>query len=63
MKQCELIIIALQKWISPLDALHQAGTMKLSTRVSELRYKGYVIADKWHPSKKYKLYKLIARPK
>lgn len=60
MKQKTLIITTLKKgWTSPLDALKSAGTMKLSTRVGELRSKGYVILDKWHPSKKYKLYKLV----
>ena len=54
------IIKALKKgWISPLDALKQVGTMKLATRVGELKREGYLILDKWHPSKKYKLYKLV----
>ena len=46
-------------WISPLDALKQAGTMKLATRVGELRQQGYLILDRWHESKKFKEYKLI----
>lgn len=46
-------------WISPLDALRGAGSMKLSTRVGELRKAGHLIMDKWHPSKKYKLYRLV----
>ena len=46
-------------WITPLDALKQAGTMKLATRVGELRQQGYVILDRWHESKKFKEYKLI----
>ena len=45
-------------WKSPLDALHEAGTMKLATRVGELRHQGYKINDIWHESGKYKLYKL-----
>ena len=46
-------------WITPLDALKRAGTMKLATRVGELRQQGYVILDRWHESKKFKEYKLI----
>lgn len=58
------IIKALKKgWISPLDALKQAGTMKLATRVGELRQEGYLILDKWHESKRFKLYKLVGMQK
>lgn len=46
------------KWVSPLDALREAGTMKLATRVGELRAQGYLILDKWHDSKEYKLYRM-----
>jgi hypothetical protein len=62
MSQYQLIVQALHKWISPLDALHKAGTMKLSTRVGELRAKGYIIEDRWHESRKYKMYKLVKKP-
>ena len=58
--QRQNIIKALKTgWISPLDALKQAGTMKLATRVGELRQQGYLILDRWHESKKFKEYKLI----
>ena len=58
--QRQMIIDCLKKgWISPLDALKYAGTMKLSTRVGELKKEGHIILDKWHPSKEYKLYKLV----
>ena len=57
--QKQNIIKALKTgWISPLDALKQAGTMKLSTRVGELRQEGYLILDKWHESHKFKMYRL-----
>lgn len=60
MTQQAAIIQCLKKgWKSPLDALKEAGTMKLSTRVGELRQVGFVIESKWHESKKYKIYKLI----
>ncbi len=64
MKQRELILECLKKgWTSPLDALRYAGTMKLSTRVGEFKAMGYPIIDKWHPSKAYKLYKLVGGKK
>jgi hypothetical protein len=37
--------------------------MKLSTRVGELRKAGCVILDKWHPSRAYKLYKMVKNAK
>lgn len=62
--QKQNIIKALKTgWISPLDALKQAGTMKLATRVGELRQEGYLILDKWHESKKFKLYRLTGAKK
>ena len=64
MTQQQAIVQCLKKgWKSPLDALNEAGSMKLSTRVGELRRAGYVILDKWHSSKKFKLYRLVRGPK
>ena len=34
-------------WTTGLDALRDCGTMKLATRVSELRRAGIAITDKW----------------
>ena len=63
MSQQETIIKCLKKgWKSPLDALNEAGTMKLATRVGELRKAGYIILDKWSQHRKYKLYRLIKTP-
>jgi len=60
--QRQAIIKCLQQgWKSPLDALREAGTMKLATRVGELRRSGYVILDKWSPDRRYKLYKLVKK--
>ncbi len=60
--QRQAIIKCLQKgWKSPLDALREAGTMKLATRVGELRRMGYVILDKWSDDRRYKLYKLVKK--
>ena len=47
MTQQQMILKALKRWISPLDALREAGTMKLATRVGELRQAGYKIQDRW----------------
>lgn len=64
MSQQQAIINCLRKgWKSPLEALHEAGTMKLATRVGELRRKGYVILDKWSDDRRYKLYKITQLPK
>ena len=60
--QRQMIIDCLKKgWISPLDALKYAGTMKLATRVGEFKQEGYIILDKWHPSRKFKLYKMVTK--
>jgi hypothetical protein len=34
-------------WCTGLDAVFSTGSMKLATRVSELRRAGVAIADKW----------------
>jgi len=59
------IIVKLDRsrWISPMEALNAGGGMKLSTRIGELRKAGYLILDKWHISKKFKLYRVIGEPK
>ena len=62
--QRELIIKRLRMgWTSPLDALKFAGTMKLATRVGELKAEGYTIYDQWHESKKYKIYLMAGKKK
>lgn len=64
MNQQHKIIQCLKKgWKSPLEALNEAGTMKLSTRVGELRRMGYIIQDKWATNGRFKLYKLVKVPK
>lgn len=64
MTQHEIILkLAKKRWISPLDAFKEGGGMKLSTRVGELRKSGYLILDKWHPSKRFKLYKYMGESK
>lgn len=52
------ILKALKRWISGIEALEQAGTMKLSTRVGDLRKLGYDIESKWHFSNEFKIYRL-----
>ena len=64
MSQYEIIIKASKKrFISPIDCLNLGGGMKLSTRVGELVRAGYQFNIKWHPSKKFKLYKCVGEPK
>ena len=59
--QKQRILKALKNWISPADAFRQAGTMKLATRVVELRREGYDIESRWTDDKGWKVYRL--RPK
>jgi len=60
MSQNEQLIKVLRVWTSPLEALQRVGTMKLASRVSELRRDGHVIVDKWVEAngKRFKTYKL-----
>lgn len=57
-----IIKLLKRRWTSPLDALLECGSMKLASRVSELRRQGYIITDKWGPEKAYKLYYLLKSP-
>tara|TARA_R110000868_G_scaffold211993_2_gene462016 strand:- start:3017 stop:3226 length:210 start_codon:yes stop_codon:yes gene_type:complete len=62
MTQHQLILKRLnQGWTTPLDALSAAGTMKLATRVGELRVAGYAILDKWVEAngKRFKAYRIV----
>ena len=56
--QRQRILKALKRWISGAEAFQQAGTLKLSTRVGELRKLGYDIEDKWHFTGDFKIYRL-----
>lgn len=62
MTQKDSIIKRLRKgWCTGLDALQTCGTMKLATRVSELRRAGFTVIDKWveQGGKRFKSYKLV----
>ena len=62
MKQKDSIIKRLRKgWCTGMDALQTCGTMKLATRVSELRRDGFTVLDKWveQGGKRFKSYKLV----
>ena len=62
MTQHQLILDQLRRrWLTPLDALNTCGTMKLSTRIGELRMMGHLIADRWVDvgQKRVKAYKLL----
>jgi biotin operon repressor len=56
--QRQRILKALKRWISGAEAYEQAGTLKLSTRVSELKKLGYDIESKWHFTHDFKIYRL-----
>lgn len=62
MTQPELILNRLkQGWTTPMDALRDCGSMKLATRVGELRRMGHKIADQWvslENGKRVKAYRL-----
>jgi len=62
MTQRETIVKRLKRgWTTGLQALNDCGTMKLATRVSELRRSGLNIIDKWveQGGKRYKSYRLV----
>ena len=62
LNQRQSIIKRLRRgWCTGLDALNDCGTMKLATRVSELRRDGHVIIDRWveHDGKRFKSYRMI----
>lgn len=63
MTQYQMLLKSLKRWVSPIDALREAGTMKLATRVGELRRIGHVIEDRWVEAngKKFKAYRLKAK--
>jgi len=61
MAQNKMILELLKKRsLSPLEALKEVGTMKLATRISELRADGNKIKDRWVDDpltrKRYKRY-------
>ena len=62
--QRETIIKRLRRgWCTGLQAVHDCGSLKLASRVSELRREGYAIADKWieQGGKKFKAYRMPRR--
>ena len=63
MTQHEHLAKVLRVWTSPLDALKKVGTMKLSSRVGEMRRAGYEIQDRWQEAngKRFKCYRLKAK--
>ncbi|CAB4127515.1 Helix-turn-helix domain containing protein [uncultured Caudovirales phage] len=61
MTQRESIIKRLRKgWTTGLDALESCGTMKLATRVGEIRQAGYNVQDRWAEvnGKRFKAYRI-----
>ena len=62
MTQNQMLLSAMEAGLSftPLEALNYCGTMKLATRISELRALGHKIKDRWVEDrltgKRYKKY-------
>jgi len=62
MTQNEHILRILEKGrsLTPIEALNEVGTIKLATRVSELRSSGHQVKDEWVDDpltgKRYKRY-------
>ena len=46
-KDMILELLRTGKWISPIDAFRECGTMKLATRIGELRRDGYEIETQY----------------
>lgn len=63
MTQHQSLLKVLRVWTSPIEALKLVGTMKLASRVSELRRAGYDIQDRWCEAngKRFKSYKLARK--
>lgn len=63
MTQHEHLAKVLRVWTSPIDALKKVGTMKLATRIGEMRRAGYEIQDRWIEAngKRFKAYRLKAK--
>lgn len=63
LNQRETIIKRLRKgWCTGLQAVYDCGTLKLASRVSEIkRDTGYIIIDKWveQNGKRFKAYRII----
>lgn len=62
MTQRESIVKRLKRgWTTGLEALNDCGTMKLATRVSEMRRDGLNVIDKWveQGGKRFKAYRLL----
>ena len=60
--QRDKLIKRLRKgWCSGVEALFSCGSMKLATRVGELRQAGYKIQDRWIEAngKRFKSYRLV----
>jgi hypothetical protein len=58
--QYDAILKLLRKgWTSPAQAFQQAGTLKLATRVGELRDRGHTIVDRWSEKGRFKEYKAV----
>ena len=46
----------------PTSSLSHQETERLTEVIGELRAKGYIIEDRWHESRKFKMYRLVKKP-
>jgi hypothetical protein len=68
-----LVELLLEQWVSPLDAMKEAGCMRLAARINDIRNdpdipRFYKLEDRWAHTKnkfgdkiKYKEYRLVKR--
>lgn len=62
MTQRESIVKRLKRgWCTGLQAVYDCGTLKLASRVSELRASGHTVIDRWveQGGKRFKAYRLV----
>ncbi len=45
--EATLLKLLRKKWLTPLDALQEAGCLSLSQRCGEFARQGYALAKKW----------------
>ena len=62
LNQKQSIVKRLRKgWCTGLQAVYDCGSLKLASRVSELRRDGHIVIDKWidQGGKRFKAYRLV----
>jgi hypothetical protein len=63
LSKMDLMIRRLKRgWASGLDIVQEVGSMKLTSRITDIRRMGYEVADKWSEGRAYKLYRITRSP-